>query len=263
MFESKLKKYWTNKSILISGASSGLGEAVVQALAPYGMYFGLLSRRIERMHVLVNSLKDTNSRFWIKSCDIRSLDVVRGAVEEFASTCRRLDVCWANSGTTGSSSGSEWDWNSFESIIDTNLKGTIYMVKNCLDIMNRQGSGVIVGIGSIVSMRGLPRRGIYGFTKLALAHFFESLAVENPNIQFTFIHPGYVDTPINEGHPNRYFLMAPNVAAKKMIKAVACRKKVYIYPWQMSLIYRFAQLLPAAVYQEIGRKLYCWKNYKK
>ena len=250
---TKITSYWQNKSVLITGASSGLGWAIVEALAPYQVNFCLLSRREEKMKELAEKLKASGSTFWIKACDVRNREEIYSAVNDFYHQNGRLDVAWVNSGIGANSSFQKWDWEKIESVIDTNLKGAIYTIRACLEVMVPQQTGAIVGIGSAVAMRGLPTRGIYCLTKIGLAYFLESLAAELPQIQFTMIHPGFVDTPINQGNPHRIWLMTPAKAAKIMIKAVARRKKVLIYPVRMNLLYRAIHLLPTSIYLVLAR----------
>lgn len=252
---AKLTSYWQNKSVLVTGASSGLGWAIVKALAPYHINFCLLSRREERMKELADELKKSGSTFWIRACDVRNRQDVYSAINDFYRQHGRLDIAWVNSGTGTNSSFQRWNWDKVESVIDTNLKGAIYTIRACLEVMVPQQHGTIIGIGSAVSMRGLPTRGIYCLTKIGLAYFLESLATELPDIQFTMIHPGFVDTPINKGSSNRIWLMTPEKAATIMIKAVARRKKVLIYPFRMKLLYRFIHLLPASTYLFLARKM--------
>lgn len=251
----KLSSYWTGKYVLITGASSGLGWAIVEALAPYQSKFCLLGRREEKMKELTNKLKNSGSTFWIRACDVRIRAEVYSAINDFYLENGRLDVAWVNSGIGTNSSFQKWDWEKVESVIDTNLKGAIYTIRACLEIMVPQKSGTIIGIGSAVSMRGLPTRGIYGLTKIGLDYFMESLAAEFPQIQFTTIHPGFVDTEINRGQSYRIWLMTPEKAAQLMIKAVARRKKVFIYPFRMKLFYRLIRMLPASLYSSLARKI--------
>lgn len=253
--DSKLASYWSGKSVLITGASSGLGWAITGALAPYNVQFGLLSRRQEKLQQLADNLKDSGSRFWIKACDVRDREQVRSAVNEFHRTIGKIDVAWINSGISVDSSYENWDWQNFENLIDTNLKGAVYTTQACLEWMVPQGSGTIVGIGSAASMRGLPTRGVYSLTKVALDYFLQSKAVELPEIQFTVIHPGFVDTPINQGNPNRFWLLTPEKAAQIMIKAVAKRKRFFIYPFQMNLLFRIVRALPLPIYERMARKM--------
>ena len=262
MNQKQNSSYWQNKSVLVTGASSGLGWAIVEALAPYQINFCLLSRRTEPMKELAEKLKDNGSSFWLRSCDVRNREEVYSAINDFYHQYSRLDIAWVNSGISSNSSFQKWDWQKIESVIDTNLKGAIYTIRACLEIMVPQHSGTIIAIGSAVSLRGIPTRGIYGLTKIALDYFTESLRGEFPEIQFSTIHPGFVDTPINQGQGYRIWLMSPQKAAHLMIKAVTQKKKVYIYPFRMKLLYRFIRLLPASIYLSMARKIIS-RQYEK
>jgi len=250
----RLASYWTGKVVLLTGASSGLGWAVVEALAPYRIQFGLLSRRVQPMQALAEKLRDSGSTFWIRACDVRRRDEVFAAVRAFHREAGHLDVAWVNSGVGGATLFHSWDWVKMEAMIDTNLRGAIYTTLACLEVMVPQGSGTIVGIGSVASMRGVPGRSIYSLTKAGVAFFLESLAVELPEIQFTIIHPGFVDTPLNQGNPNRLWLLTPEQAAQRMIKAVARGRQVFIYPFRMNLLYRVVRVLPSSTYRWLARK---------
>jgi short-subunit dehydrogenase len=252
---TKLISYWQNKSVLVTGASSGLGWAIVEALAPYHVHFCLLSRRQEKMKALAEKLKNSGSTFWIKACDVRHREEVHTAINDFYRQNGGLDMAWINSGVATNSSFQKWNWEDIESVINTNLKGAVYTIRACLEIMVPRKRGTIIGIGSAVSMRGLPTGGIYGSTKIGLHYFMESLAVEFREIQFTTIHPGFIDVEINQGQPHRAWLMTPEKAARLMVKAVARRKKVYIYPFRMKLLYRMVRILPVSVYRWLARKV--------
>ncbi len=250
----KLTSYWTNKSVLITGASSGLGWALTEALAPFKIKFCLLSRREEKLKELANKLKDSGSTFWLRACNVRNRDEVLSAVRDFHQHAGRIDAAWVNSGISQDSSFQNWEWDKFENIIDTNLKGAIYTIQACLEVMVPQKSGAIVGIGSAASMRGLPSRGVYSLTKMSLDYFLQSKAAELPDIQFTMIHPGFVDTPINAGNPNRFWLLTPEKAAQIMINAVAKRRRMIIYPFRMKLLYRLVQATPRPLFLWLARK---------
>ncbi|MCU0644196.1 MAG: SDR family NAD(P)-dependent oxidoreductase [bacterium] len=253
---NKSKSFWHGKSVLVTGASSGLGSAIVEALAPYQINFCLLSRREKELQELAARQKNSGSNFWIRACDVQRRETVYSAINDFFHETGRLDVAWVNSGIGTNSSFQKWNWEKVESVIDTNLKGAIYTIRACLEIMVPQNSGTIIGIGSAVALRGVPTRGIYGLTKIGLEYFIESLAAELPQIQFTLIHPGFVDTPINQGSSHhRIWLMTPEKAAQLMIKAVGQRKKVYIYPVRMKLLFHFMRMLPLPIYLWLARKI--------
>jgi len=241
--------------VLVTGASSGLGRAIVEILAPYQINFCLLSRRDKEMQDLAEKLSQSSSTFRIKACDVQNREAVYSAINDFFHETGKLDVAWVNSGIGTNSSFQKWSWEKIDAVIDTNLKGAIYTIRACLEIMVPQNSGTIIGIGSAVAMRGVPTRGIYGLTKIGLEYFMESQAGEFPQIQFTTIHPGFVDTPINQESSHRIWLMTPEKAAHLMIKAVEQRKRVYIYPVRMKLLFHFMRMLPLPIYLWLARKI--------
>ncbi|MFZ5515166.1 MAG: SDR family NAD(P)-dependent oxidoreductase [Candidatus Zhuqueibacterota bacterium] len=260
----KIATYWTGKSVVVTGASSGLGKAVVEALAPFTIRFCLLSRREEPMLELANSLKSSGSTFWVKRCDVQVREQVYAAIQEFHSVAGSIDAVWVNSGIGSNSSFEKWNWEDVEATIDTNLKGAIYTTRACLEAMVPQGRGTVIAIGSAASMRGLPTRGIYSLTKIGLHYFIESLAAELPMIQFTMIHPGYVETPIISKNMKPLWVMPAEKAARIMIAAVADRKKLLIYPFPMKVLYRLVKLIPLPLYVTVARKIirtYYRKNY--
>lgn len=249
-----LRDFWNNKTILITGTSSGLGRAIVEALAPYRVHFGMLSRREEKMRELAESLSSSPSEFWYRRCDVRNREEVFRNVEAFHEVAGKIDVAWVNSGRGGKNFHNHWDWDTVEAIIDTNLKGAIYTTRAVLEYMVPAGQGTVVGIASVASARGLSGHGIYSLTKIGVSYFWESLAAELPMIDFTIIHPGYVDTPINRDNPRRYWVLSPEEAAQKMIRAVARKKRVYYFPFQMRLIYYLLHFMPTPLYVGLARQ---------
>lgn len=253
MMSDYLNKYWAGKKVLITGASSGLGWAITEQLAPFGVHFCLLSRRIEPMQELADKLQNTKSSFWLQSCDVRNREETEKAIYDFYRLKGGLDVVWVNSGVGGRTSFNKWDWEKYDYVLGTNLTGAVQTIIPALQIMTRQGSGTIVGIGSAASMRGLPNHPVYGITKMGLHYFLESLAIELPQIQFTIIHPGFVDTPISENRSKRIWLMQPEKAAQIMLKAIARRKKVVIYPKKMKYLYYLVRFLPTSLYRFLAK----------
>jgi len=249
------QQYWTGKSVLITGASSGLGWAITEALAPYRVHFCLLSRRTDPMQELVRKLGSSGSRFWIRACDVRNREQVELAVNDFVTEAGRIDAAWVNSGITGDTSFQNWDWSVVEQIIDTNVKGALYTSHACLRQMVVQGNGAIIAISSAAAMRGLPGRSIYSLTKIGLSAYMEAMAAELTQIQFTTIYPGFVDTPINQNNPRRFWLMTPESAAQLMLRAVAKGKCEYIYPFRMKLLFHLMRMLPAPLYRWVGHRM--------
>ncbi len=249
------QKFWTGKKVLVTGASSGLGAALVEALAPYQVHFCLLSRRVERMEELVAKLAESGSMFWVRACDVKIREQVESAIGDFVHSVGVPDVAWINSGVVGDTSFAHWDWKIVENIIDTNLKGALHTAYTCLRFMVPQNQGTLVAISSAAAMRGLGGRSIYSLTKIGLAYFMESMAAELPRIQFTTIFPGFVDTPANRNNPNRFWLLTADIAAQKMIRAVAKGKPVYIYPFPMKLLFHAMRALPSPLYRALAQRM--------
>jgi short-subunit dehydrogenase len=249
-----LKRFWAGKSVFLTGASSGLGWNVVRALAPYGVRFGLLSRRREPVEKLVAELAGSNSTFTIFTADVRDRAAVERAIAEFDSQSGGIDVVWANSGVGRDSAYEKWNWENAENLIDTNVRGVVYTVHSALSHMVPRGKGAVVAISSVAAMRGLPESALYSATKVAVESYMNSLAIELPKIRFTTIFPGFVDTPIN-AHlgDKRLWVMTPQKAARLMISAVARSKAEYIYPFRMALVFKVARLAPAWLIRGIAR----------
>jgi short-subunit dehydrogenase len=207
------------------------------------------------MQELAAKLQASGSQFWIRACDVQKRAEVETAVADFVKATGRLDVAWVNSGIGGETSYRRWDWNKVENILQTNLDGALYTAHTCLQYMVPQQRGAIIAISSASAMRGLAGRSIYSITKIALAYYMEAMAAELPQIQFTTIYPGFVDTPLNRGNPNRLFLMTAERAAQLMLNAVAKRKREYIYPLQMKLLFHLVRALPAGIYRWLGGKM--------
>jgi len=249
-----LRSYWQEKNVLITGASSGLGAALVDALAPYNVHFCLLSRRVEPMEDLARKHVSGGSHFYIRSCNVQNRSEVDSAVEDYVRAAGAPDVAWINSGIAGDTSFAKWNWDTVENILATNLKGAIYTTHACLRFMVPQKKGAIVAISSAAAMRGLGGRSLYSLTKVGLAYFMESMAAELPEIQFTTIFPGFVDTPINQNNPNRFWVLNPPDAAQRMIRAVAGRKINYIYPFPMKVLFHAIRALPASWYRALSTR---------
>jgi len=256
-------EFWKGKCVLITGASSGLGRALVEELTVCGVHFGLLSRRFEALEELAGRLKNSGSTFWLKKCDVQNRNQVYTAIREFQQHAGRIDVVWVNSGISAESSLEQWDWDRVEAVIDTNLKGAIYTIRACLEVMAPRHCGSIVAIGSATAMRGMPTRGIYSMTKVALEWLMESLAAELPELHFITIHPGFVDTPITQNTPvRRIWLMSPEKAARLMIRAVMKRKRIFIYPRKMNALFHLARWLPNSLYLRLARKILAQQTRK-
>lgn len=231
--------------VFITGASSGIGQALAQHYAKEGATLGLAARRADLLSTLQNSLSTETA---IYALDVRDAEALEKAALDFIARFGAPDIVIANAGVSaGTLTENKDDLNTFKGVIDINLLGMVYTFQPFIQSMKQAGKGSLVGIASVAGIRGLPGAGAYSASKAAVISYLESLRVELSldGISVTTIAPGYIKTPmtdINEyGMP---FLMAPDVAAKKFAQAISKKKRFIVIPWQMGWLAKIIRCLP-------------------
>ena len=190
------------KTVLITGASAGIGQASARAFASFGANLILCARREERLTVLGAELEE---EFGI-SVKTKALDVRdRGAVESFAMELRAQnvvpDILLNNAGKALGlhlvHEGLVEDW---EEMLDTNVKGLLYMTRSILPAMVERNSGHVVNIGSIAGHQTYQKGAVYNASKYAVKALNEGMALDllGTRIRVTSIDPGLVETEFSE-----------------------------------------------------------------
>lgn len=212
---------WSNKVVLITGASSGIGRALAVELAQRGAKLGLVARRKEILDELVADLqtKRTDSSGLVAlAADVKDRDSMRAAAEDLYSRLGQVDVLIANAGIGVTNDGAELDAGKLADVIDVNVIGAANSAAAVVPEMVARGSGHLVVISSLAAYRGLPKSGAYCASKAAVSALFESLRLDlNPRgIDVTIIHPGFIRTPLTAGRQAQLpWLMEVDNAAKK------------------------------------------------
>jgi len=231
--------------VFITGASSGIGQALAEHYAKEGAIIGLAARRQDRLNTLQDSL---TTETIIYALDVRDAGALEAAALDFISRFGAPDIVIANAGVSaGTLTENKEDIDTFKGVIDINLLGMVHTFQPFIASMKHAGKGSLVGIASVAGIRGLPGAGAYSASKAAVISYLESLRIELSldGINVTTIAPGYIKTPMTD--INEYpmpFLMAPEVAAKKFASAIAKKKRFIVIPWQMGVLARFMRLLP-------------------
>jgi len=231
--------------VFITGASSGIGQALAEHYAKEGAIIGLAARRQDRLNTLQDSL---TTETIIYALDVRDAGALEAAALDFITRFGTPDIVIANAGVgAGTLTENKEDNNTFKGVIDINLLGMVHTFQPFIAPMKQAGKGGLVGIASVAGIRGLPGAGAYSASKAAVIAYLESLRVELSldGISVTTIAPGYIKTPMTD--INEYpmpFLMAPEVAAKKFASAIAKKKRFIVIPWQMGVLARLMRLLP-------------------
>ena len=235
--------------VIITGASSGIGRALAMEYGARGATLGLIARRADLLALLAASLP---VRSYTYAVDVTDAGALAMAAQEFVASVGTPDVVIANAGVSaGTLTGKPEDNAVFQEILAINVTGMMLTFQPFVEAMKRQRKGVLVGIASVAGFRGLPGAAAYSASKAAVISYLESLRVElrGSGVSVVTICPGYVATPMTSKNPYRMpFLIDAGVAASKMARAIAARKRFYVLPWQMALVGWVLRRLPRPLY---------------
>ena len=187
-----------NKTILITGATSGIGKATAIHFAALGARLILCGRRQERLNQLKDELP---SEVHILNFDVRDRAAVFEAIESLPQTFEQIDVLINNAGNAhGLDDVIEANLDDWDAMIDGNVKGVMYVTKAVLPLMTKRKSGHIINVGSIAGLEVYPKGNVYCSSKFAVNAFTQGLRVDlNPiGIRVGAVHPGLVETEFSE-----------------------------------------------------------------
>ncbi|MEO3407522.1 SDR family oxidoreductase [Mucilaginibacter sp. CAU 1740] len=181
------------KVIVITGASSGIGQATAELLAARGAKVVLAARRTERLETISAEINQSGGIAEFAQVDVTSRNEVKNLADFAVKTFGRLDVMINNAGVAQLYPMEDLDVDGWEQMIDVNLKGTLYGIAAALPIFKQQGSGHIINIISTAGITIVPQMGVYAGTKNAVRTIDEALRQESAGSwRVTGISPGYV-----------------------------------------------------------------------
>jgi len=187
-----------NKIALITGATAGIGEATALLLAQNNFNLILTGRRAERLRLLKDKLvTETKSKVFLLNFDIRSLEETTDAIISLPDEWKNIDVLINNAGlAAGMSNIHEGDIDDWEQMIDTNVKGLLYITRLVSPIMVKRGTGHIVNISSIAGKETYPMGNVYCATKHAVQSVTKGMRLDllKHGIKVSTVSPGAVDT---------------------------------------------------------------------
>jgi len=187
-----------SKWALVTGASSGIGEATAKQLAQLGYNLILVARRKERLEKLQKSLEESAKiQVLIATVDVSKSEQVKKFVEEFKEPLAQLSVLVNNAGLAkGTAQFQDGDIADWDVMIDTNVKGVLYFTRAVLPFLIANKSGHIVNMGSVAGRWVYPGGAVYCATKFAVRAISEGLRMDllGKNIRVTDIEPGMVET---------------------------------------------------------------------
>jgi short-subunit dehydrogenase len=248
--------YWTNKVVMITGASSGIGRGLAVELGGRGAKLGLVARRADVLADVVQEIEALGGKAVALPADVRNGDSVRAAADQLHGNLGPIDVLIANAGVGGNIDAAELRGEEVAGVINVNVIGVANCVAAVVQEMVARRQGQLVAISSLAAYRGLPKSAAYCASKAAVSALFESLRLDlQPRgIDVTIIHPGFIKTPLTAGrHAQMPFLMELDDAVKKIVRAIEKRRKSYSFPWQLATIVRAGMIMPIFMYDRISR----------
>lgn len=242
----------SSKSIVITGASDGIGKALAWEMASRGYHLGLSARRIERLQTLKLELQSKYPaiKVFVQAMDVTAYDQQKAVLSVFKKDLGMIDILVVNAGIAIAGKVGVSPLTDQLTVIDTNLKGAIATVSVGLNIFREQGGGHLVATSSIAAFRGLSRNAAYCASKSGLTTFMEAVRVETykENIDVTILHPGYIDTDINRGLASRPFVIDVEKGARiyaRLIERKVRSATVPQFPWNM--VGPLLKILPTSV----------------
>jgi len=236
---------------LITGASSGIGLELARQLARSGTRVALVARRKELLDGLAAEIRSAGGVALALACDVRERMPMHAAVAEAARELGPIDLLIANAGVGHVIPADQFDAALFEDTIRTNLLGPVYAIEAALPAMLSRHAGHIVGVSSLAAYRGFPMNEAYCASKSALNAFLEGLRSElfDRGVRITAVCPGFVRTAMTVKHRSAMpFLLEPEEAARRILRAVRAGRRVYNFPLPMALLMRVVRLLPSSVF---------------
>lgn len=243
----------------ITGASSGLGQALALEYYRQGWHLALVARRTADLQQWAQTQGLSPERFRIYGADVSVVESIVAAGRDCIAAQGLPDVVIANAGiSVGIDSAIYEDLAVMQRVYATNNIGLAATFQPFIKAMTQRGSGTLVGVASVAGIRGLPGHAAYCSSKAAVISYCESLRGEcRPfGVKVVTIAPGYIDTPLTR--ENRYrmpFLMSAQDFASKAFEAIGQGVGFRVIPWQMGWVARLLRLLPNVIFDRalVGR----------
>ena len=248
--------------IYITGASSGIGQALAARYAQAGWRLALVARRTAEVEAWARGQNLAPDRWAVYAADVQDIDSIVAAGQRCIASQGLPDVVIANAGISiGMDTAERADLEVMRETFAVNNTGLAATFHPFIAAMRARKSGSLVGIASVAAIRGLPGHGAYCASKAGVVAYCESLRGEcrSSGVRVVTLVPGYIATPLTAG--NRYpmpFLMPAAAFADRALRAIEAGSSYRVIPWQMGLVAKLLRGLPNALFDRLfagrGRK---------
>ncbi|MEO5693688.1 MAG: SDR family oxidoreductase [Usitatibacter sp.] len=241
--------------VFLTGASSGIGEALARHYAARGATLGLVARREELLKQLAASLGTACELY---PCDVRDARAMNTAAAHFMARHGEPDLVIGNAGISiGNLTEHPEDLEAMREVLEVNVMGLVTTFQPFIAAMRSRGAGRLVGIASVAGFRGLPGATAYSASKAAAIRYLEGLRVEmrGTGVGVTTICPGYITTEMTRRNPYPMpFIIAADDAARRFARAIDSGTSYAVIPWQMAIVGRILGVLPNWFYDYFAAK---------
>lgn len=252
-------KSLNQKTIWLTGASSGIGEALAFELARRGARLAISARRVDVLNKIADQIKASGHEAHVFACDVCDIDQTKHTKQEITQKLGPIDILIANAGTHLFTIPEEFNSKEYLEIMRLNYGGILHCIEAVLPEMIANRDGHIVGTASLAGYRGLPRAAAYSASKAAAINFLDSLRfhLKQYKIPVTVVNPGFVKTPLTDKNDFYMpFLISAEKSAKIICDGIEKEKREIAFPFPFNLILKFAKLIPYGPYEFIVDKLW-------
>ncbi len=248
-----------NKVVWLTGASSGIGEALTHELVRRGARVAITARRAEVLEQLKATVDDGSDMLRCFAGDVENLEQMKEVVSSIEASFGAIDLAIPNAGSHIFTVPENFNSQEYLGLMNLNFGGMLHCIEAVLPRMLSRGEGYIAPVASLAGYRGLPRAAAYGASKAAMIHFLESIRfhLKPKGITISIINPGFVKTPLTDKNDFKMpFLVDAATAAKIICDGIERRKREIVFPFPFSWVLKIARMLPAPVYERLVNK--CW-----
>lgn len=246
-----------NKIVIITGASSGIGEACAYAFAKQGAKVVLAARSIDKLNHVKQHCEALGAQALLVKCDVSLEDDCKNLINQTVAQFKTVDVLINNAGISMRALFADLDLAVLKQVMDINFWGTVYCTKYAMPYLLAQ-KGSVIGISSVAGFKGLPGRTGYSASKFAMEGFMESLRIENlkTGVHVGVMRPGYTASNIRNAALNKNAksqaespfdeskLMSAEAVADYILNMIATKKAEQVLTLQGKLSFLLQKFVP-------------------
>lgn len=247
------------QTVLITGASSGIGKALAFEYARHGASLALLARRESLLKEIAEQCQKLGSpKALVYAGDVTDQNFLENSVKAFCAKVAHLDLVIANAGVGYPGVFVKQDWQKIQNTFDVNVFAPLKLLRVAHPYLKMAGKGHFTVVSSLGAYRGAAFSASYNSSKAAVSAYFEGLRAElkTDNIAVSIVCPGFVKTPMTaRNHFRMPFLLTAEKAAKRIRRGICKRKTYIIFPKRLAFLVSLVRLLPDHFYDRMSLKM--------